>query len=296
MRNHENLGCDLPLQQIGGAPAGEQGAVAFVRGALASLKVPQLPEVAVALADLAARPGADLREAEVVVSRDPHVAAKIVAIANSPTAKPGSPIRSLGSAISRIGLPAVRDAAFLVSAETRLFRAAGYGDRMASLCEAAQMSGLIAREVCLQLGVDAEHAYLCGLLHDVGEALVLSAIGELRRAKGRGAAIDDADEAVALFHADAGARACEGWGLAPEIADAVRFHHAPGGAREPSGMAGILAVVDVLLRHIGVGGEARPLAKEGDPAFRNLRLVPEQIRRLTVSVERIALNDGAMMV
>jgi putative nucleotidyltransferase with HDIG domain len=295
MRDREYDRPDLEAMEIPAGTIEDASAVAYVRGALAALKPPPLPEVAVALAALARQAGADLREAEIVVSRDPHVAAKIVALANSPTAKGGPAIRSLGSAISRLGLSAVRDAAFLVTAEARLFKAPGYGERMAALSEAAQMSGLIAREVCLQLGLQAEHAYLCGLLHDVGEAVVLSAVGELKRTKNRAFAAEDVDRAVALYHAEAGARACAAWDLPDEIVDAVRFHHAPEGSESTSAMAGILAVVDVLLRHIGVGGEAKPIARESERVFLALKLVPEQIRRLTVSVERIALNDGAMI-
>jgi HD-like signal output (HDOD) protein len=271
----------------------EPSASSLIREALETgLKFPRLPEVAVALAELATREGGDLREAEIVVSRDPSVAAKIVTLANSPSMNSGPPIRSLGSAIARLGLPAVRDAAFLVAAQTRVFRAAGYGERMEVLFEAAKLSGLVAREVCFQIGIPAEHAYLCGLLHDSGESIVLSATGDPKRPRGKGSPKEEVEAAVGAFHAEVGARACADWLLPSAIVDAVRYHHTPVEFKDSSKLAAVVAVVDVLLRHVGVGGEAKPLTRESEPIFRALSLAPEQVRTLAVFAERIALAES----
>jgi len=296
MRSAEHGGDERRIaveESFGGAREEEQSASNFIREGLESgWKFPRLPEVAVALAELATRESWDLREAEIVVSRDPSVAAKIVALANSPSTKSGPPIRSLGSAISRLGLPAVRDASFLVAAQTRIFKAAGCAERMEILLEAAKLSGLVAREVCHQLGLPAEHAYLSGLLHDCGVAIALSAKGDARRSRGKGNPIDDVEDSIVAFHAEIGARACEDWLLPASIVDAVRHHHTPADAKDSSKLAAVVAVVDVLLRHVGVGGEAKPLTRESEPVFRSLGLAPEQIRALAVFSERIALTES----
>jgi HD-like signal output (HDOD) protein len=98
---------------------------------------PILPEVALSLTQLANRPDVDFHQVERVVSKDPLVAAKIVAVANSAFYSRGQPVRSLGLAIARLGLAAVRDVAFQVVAQTTIFKVAGYATRMRELFAAA---------------------------------------------------------------------------------------------------------------------------------------------------------------
>ena len=101
---------------------------------------PILPEVALSLTQMANKPDVDFHQVEKVVSKDPLVAAKIVAVANSAFYSRGQPVRSLGLAIARLGLAAVRDVAFQVVAQTTIFKVAGYANRMRELYSAAQLA------------------------------------------------------------------------------------------------------------------------------------------------------------
>ncbi|MBN2803439.1 MAG: HDOD domain-containing protein [Deltaproteobacteria bacterium] len=146
-----------------------------------TFKPPLLPEVAISLTNLANQPNVSMSKVEDVAKGDPAVAGRIVAIANSALYSRGAPVRSLSMAISRLGLATVRDIAFEVVAQTTIFKVPGYMERMRELYDAARLSGHISKHICLELKFESEMAYLCGLLHDMGEAIILGIIGQISK-------------------------------------------------------------------------------------------------------------------
>ncbi|MCP4676920.1 MAG: HDOD domain-containing protein [Deltaproteobacteria bacterium] len=256
---------------------------------------PLLPEVALSLSELANEPNVSFGKVEDVVKRDPVIAAKVVAVANSAFYSRGTPVRSLRVAITRLGLSEVRDVAFHVVAQTRVFRVKGYTDRMRVLFEAAQASGIIARKICQILRFESELAYLCGLLHDMGEAIILGIVGEAyRKEKGKVPPIERLAQPIAAYHAAAGARVCSLWGLPEMIVDAVTCHHRPEESTNSSQMATVVAVADILLKHAGIGVQQKIVDPLREPLFYKLNLTPDQVAELLEFAEFVAENpDGS---
>src|SRR5690242_147954 len=83
--------------------------------------LPLLPEIAMTLSRVASKPNVPMREVEAAVSRDPSVAARVLSVANSAAYNRGTPVNSLGTAIVRLGLGRVRDLAYQVVAQNRIF-------------------------------------------------------------------------------------------------------------------------------------------------------------------------------
>lgn len=146
-------------------------------------KPPILPEVAVRLSHLANEPEARIEDVESAVSRDPAVAGKVVSVANSALNARGMAITSLRGSIMRLGIFQIRDIAFQVVANARLFKVPAYNPRMKELLESSQAAGVMAREVGKVRGAEIEAAYLCGLLHDIGEVTILAILGDAAKAK-----------------------------------------------------------------------------------------------------------------
>ncbi|MDJ0762258.1 MAG: HDOD domain-containing protein [Myxococcota bacterium] len=254
---------------------------------------PLLPEVALSLSEMANQRDVSIREVENAVSRDPAVAARVVSVANSAFYSRGTPIRSLRSAITRLGLAEIRDVAFQVVAQTRIFRVRGYGDHMRRLFSAAQAAGLIARKTCQMLRFESEMAYLCGLLHDMGEAIILSVIAEAQREKR--AALPELTTlrpVLDLLHATAGARVCSKWGLPELITDAVRHHHSPQKSETSSQMATVVAIGDILLAHAGIGCEKKPVVPLEEPMFYRVNLTPPDVEALIEYAEAIGEDEA----
>ena len=256
---------------------------------------PILPEVALSLTQLANKPDVDFHQVERVVSQDPLVAAKIVAVANSAFYSRGQPVRSLGLAIARLGLAAVRDVAFQVVAQTTIFKAAGYATRMRELYAAAQLAGVIAREICVQLKFESEMAYLCGLLHDMGEAIILGIVAtQCKKEKKELYPAESVYAAVELLHAQVGARICDSWGLPKVLSDAVLYHHRSSEHNDGTNMATVIGVTDILLRHVGAGVPQQKVNPMAEPLFYRLNLRPDQVTALLKFAEEAANSDEIM--
>ncbi len=260
-------------------------------------KPPLLPEVALSLTEMANKPNIAINTVESTVSRDPSVAARVVAIANSALYNRGGQVRSLKVAITRIGLAELRDIAFQTIARTHIFRVQGFQDRMRELLEAAQASGLIARKVCQTLRFESELAYLCGLLHDMGEAIILGIVGNHVRGNTEGPpTLEEMEETISTYHTKIGAKICTMWGLPDMIADAVLHHHSPTASNNPSQMATIVAVTDILIRHAGIGTEAKKVDPLSEPLFYSLNLTFEQVTSLLEFAEELKENTGEWCV
>jgi putative nucleotidyltransferase with HDIG domain len=256
---------------------------------------PILPEVALSLTQMANKPDVDFHRVEKVVSKDPLVAAKIVAVANSAFYSRGQSVRSLGLAIARLGLAAVRDVAFQVVAQTTIFKVPGYANRMRELYTAAQLAGSIAREICVRLRFESEMAYLCGLLHDMGEAIILGIVANhCKNVKRELYSPESLQASVHVLHAQVGARICESWGLPKILSDAVLQHHRADQIDDTGNMALVIAVTDIILRHVGAAVPQKTVDPMAEPLFYRLNLTPDQVRDLlayadeAVSTEELA--------
>jgi putative nucleotidyltransferase with HDIG domain len=248
-----------------------------------------LPEVALELMSMANHPDVDLRKVEATVTRDPTVAARLISVANSALFGRGQPVRSLRGAITRLGLAEVRNLAFEVAAQARIFRAAGYAQRMREMFRRARLSGRVAQEICRALGFEPDLAHLCGLLHDMGEPLIFGIVGDAARMKSQPLpAPEVAQTVVDGYHAAAGAVVCRAWKLPECIADAVEHHHQPKLPTHPARMALVVVCADMLLSHAGLMMCTVVVDPLEPPLPYQLGLSPDQVTRLQRFVDQTA--------
>ena len=257
---------------------------------------PMLPEVVIRLSEMVNNADVSIKEVESAVVRDPTVAARIVAVANSVFYSRGASVRSLKEAIMRLGLAEVRDVAFQAVAKTTIFRAPGFSERMRELFDAAQAAGLFARQICRILKFQSESAYLCGLLHDMGEAIILGVA--VPRAKDHAPLSPIEKEAlvtaVDIYHARTGALVASMWGLPEMVCDAVLNHHNPEKSDNPSQMALVTAVADLLLAHIGLGVPQRMILPLQEPLFYRLNLSSDDVEGLLAYANEVMENRALL--
>jgi HD-like signal output (HDOD) protein len=184
---------------------------------------PLLPSVALEILDLAHRAEATFDEVVTVLEHDPILAAKVLSIAQSALYAPRSPILSLKHATVRLGMKTIRDMVLEASLHLRVFRAPGYDAVMERLARHSTTTAYVMRAVCRKTAIEAEYAFACGLLHDVGIAACLLALADDSR--GEAVPFEALGSVLDEVHEDASGLVTRLWGLPAEIQRVTATHH-----------------------------------------------------------------------
>jgi HD-like signal output (HDOD) protein len=166
-----------------------------------------------------------------VVRTDIALAGKLMKVANSPAYLAASPVASINAAVVRIGLDQVRRV-IVAASIGESYKVAGYESVMAHLRLHSVGTGMAAELLAISSSVNPAEAFLAGLLHDVGEALVYRIVR--KRACEDSARGDDwfPDRRVLRrlarrHHLRLGALFLGTWDLAAHVASAIAYHHHP---------------------------------------------------------------------
>ena len=214
-------------------------------------KPPVLPSIALELTELTRRSNVSYEDVVHVVEKDPLIVASVVKLAQSPLYGGRLPVHSLKDALNRVGINTLRDMVWQVVVTMRVFRARSYTSSIEQLQSHSVCTAYAARIVAARAGVAAEHAFLCGLLHDVGWSGALVAISDNEKNTPHVATVF---AAIDKIHAEAGRAMATLWGLAPEIVNVIGNHHELTAEGKPSSMlVPVLCVAEQLAAEFGFG-------------------------------------------
>jgi HD-like signal output (HDOD) protein len=256
------------LEPIVPAPqqsAAEAALVQTLEGGRAAL--PLLPHVATQALELANNRDASVREFSELIMRDPPIAARFIATANSALYSRGQTIRSVNDAVARIGLGASRDLVFQVVYANTVTGLKQFQEEVEASFQRSVLCGVICRVAAPLLRLNVADAYLCGLLHDIGESRIYRILSE-------GKVSPSPEEAVSLvqkYHPRAGAELAMRWALPDEIVQVCRRHEERGAP--PSDQLRLVRVADLV---------AAPVKDQSDKPELSLTALEE----LGVSVEQ----------
>jgi len=196
-------------------------------------QLPVLPAVVVRLMSLSPRSEQFFEEVLTISSEDPSLALRVIRSANSPVSAPRSPVDTLEGAVARLGANHVTDLVTTVAvAQVFIPRTAGETELWLHAIEVATACRTIVELTRVQ-GVTAGHAYLAGLLHDIGRFVLfdqspqfIHAVDDL--AWTTPSELIDAERRVCgIDHAELGGRVCAHWDVPERIQTVVRAHHQP---------------------------------------------------------------------
>jgi putative nucleotidyltransferase with HDIG domain len=198
----------------------EQKLVQQLRSGLTAL--PVLPHVATLALRLASDPNASVTELAKLVDGDPPIAARFLSVANSVAYYRGWAASNTQAAIMRLGLAATRDLLFQVVYAASTQGLKRYQNEVQASFSRSVLAGVACRNVCRELSVPYEYDYMCGLLHDIGEARVYRILAGQPRPKEGMPLIEDL---VARYHTTAGAEVARAWRLPGDIVEVCAAHH-----------------------------------------------------------------------
>jgi len=218
--------------------------------------VPPLPELVTRLLTMLSRPETEPKEIEEVLAHDPLLAARLLAMVNSPWFGLKRQIHLLGEAVLVVGFRGVRSLVIASSAAKYLqrdFAAYGHGPR--GLWAHSVATAAAARHIARTLRFDAdatEQLFLAGLLHDIGMFVLAPMLHDRPADWLANVALTTAErEALGTDHASAGALVAAHWNLGSALQAIVHEHHANGAASSP-GVA-VVRIADVVAENEGIG-------------------------------------------
>lgn len=230
-----------------------------------SLDLPPLPEIAAEVMRLtrgetSADDGGDASAAKLtqLIQRDIALAGQIMRVANSALYARRTPVLTLSQAIAWLGIREIRNIAFAVAVQAQVFTSTCFRREMSELWRESVITGLFAQEIARLKGRDAESAYLCGLLHRTGMAIILNRAGATALKLGLAPDAGQVYEIAAMHESRVGKRLGVEWSLPLAVAAAIAHWRNPLQAelsRTEVMEVALARQISDELRTPGIGGE-----------------------------------------
>lgn len=239
-----------------------------------------LPDVAAEVLELCQQKDSDAARIEKTVSRDPFISAQLISMSNSALFAPRMPIVGVRDAVVRVGLDAVRDIVMMVVTSSTMYRLPGFDALVEQMRQRSMVTALASRIMARALRVQAEYAFLAGLLHDIGELVLLERC--VKKNVVNAGLFNDAQvgpairERIAMHHTDAGASVCRVWRLPAGVVDSAAHHHRYRVEDKHYLGANLVAAADLMADFIGVGSAPIPMDASAR-VFADVGLAPERV-------------------
>ncbi|GFO55815.1 hypothetical protein GMSM_28220 [Geomonas sp. Red276] len=192
-----------------------------------------MPQVLLRFLDMLEDDQASLTDLATLAGRDPALAARFLTAANSPALRRGPDVTSLDDCLATLGTRLARTIAECLAIESGFARSGGEQEEVD--VEGIWRHSLRVAEMARALAIrtnygDSERAYLAGLLHDIGQLLLLGGVGErygcwLQNFNVESKLRDVEELLFGTDHAAIGAWLVDQWRLSSFLSDAILFHH-----------------------------------------------------------------------
>ena len=183
-----------------------------------TIDLPGFPDVVVRISLALADPKTNSDRIVTIVGAEPRLAARILQTANSAAFNPaGKPVTELRSAVTRLGQQMVQSSAMsyamqqLKNEETLR----PIAESLAQLWNRSIAVASLSRLIAARTKVNADEAFLTGLLHGIGHLYILA------RSPSDPVTRQAVIESVAGWQASIGKAVLESWGFAEALCDAV---------------------------------------------------------------------------
>jgi putative nucleotidyltransferase with HDIG domain len=223
--------------------------------------LPTLPQVVTHILETLNDDNADADSLVQRLNTDPVIVARLLAAANSSAFGLASQVASTRQAILVLGLETVRTIT-LATALIEQFGNVTSGFDSRQLWRHSVGVATCARVVAEQIGRNPETAFSAGLLHDIGQLLMVTvapdACAEVRiRMRQEDVGITAAEHSVFGYdHAIAGGELARRWRLPEDIIGAIHGHHQPDSGDDGE-IGDLVHVAEVLSHALDLGENER---------------------------------------
>jgi len=207
---------------------------AAILDSIESLHLPSISQTLLKFLHLSDDERTTMSDLATLVSQDPSLSARLLTVANSPAVCRKTKSTNLAQCLVNLGTQLSRTLAaclivqkfFSHTVDKHRYNLNGFWMHSLRLAETARALAMEIRYA------DSEEAYLAGLLHDIGQLLLL---GGTEKRYGALLALSDDESTlrniekqnISTDHAVIGAWLVDQWKLSSFMADAILFHHKP---------------------------------------------------------------------
>lgn len=229
------------------------------------LRLPALSPTVHRVVKLIESPDVDLDELAAAVSGDPVLATRIISVANSSYFRGATEVPNVRDALMRMGVREARTLVVVVALRSTLLRSPGLKETAHRLWKHSLLAASATQEITQELPPWEATGFLAGLLHDLGQLVVLAFVAELPAWQDDGAE-PDATTVQAILeatHEALGAMVLDSWGFPEAFCEAVLAHHDSSQAvGESAPLAGAMELGQRIANQIEIGwpddGEGLP--------------------------------------
>ncbi|MEE2902368.1 MAG: HDOD domain-containing protein [Myxococcota bacterium] len=196
------------------------------------IPLPTSPDSVMRIQRMVSSQTCNVEQLQLALSREPVLATKLIGIANSPFFVTKVPCRAVKDAVMRIGLTETRNIVMALACRSKLFRIPGNRKLADNLYRNSVVTAHAVRQVSHAVGVDEDHAFLAGLIHDLGRIVIHTAAADVHRmSKGRlQPTLSSIHKLAAEIAPTLSALIAETWNLDPAVVTAVEWQNFPAGA------------------------------------------------------------------
>ena len=256
---------------------------ALVEDQLASqqLELPVLPTVAAEILPLCQDESVDAARLSSIIHRDQALAAHVLRVANSAAHVGSVPCSSLQQAVSRLGMRCITEIVVAVAVKGRLFGKGSCIGVLQILWRHSVLTASFTKEIARARRRNVEIAFLCGLLHDIGKAVLLTNIDRLLG--DHEVSMDELSAALQCHHARAGRMLAEQWKMPDQIVECIEHHDSYEAAPRFGELAMTVCLANLIANSLTVEDQGRPVGADGlrrHPVLASLNIYPDQLDEL----------------
>ncbi|WP_168708493.1 HDOD domain-containing protein [Hydrogenophaga sp. PAMC20947] len=192
------------------------------------------------------------------VERDQSLAVRLLRLANSAFYGARGHVASVEDAVGMLGLRTVASVVAAVSMRSTLALVPCNGFCFETYWRHALTTAILARELARQAVLDPGEAFLAGLLHDVGQLLLVVAHADwaeraLQMSHDEQIDLCEAERRlIGVGHDEVGAEVMRHWHFPERLVDAVAAHHVPLPASpgDRMSLSALVHLADLLAHHM----------------------------------------------
>ncbi len=191
----------------------------------ATLELPVIPAMAHEVLKLSADPSQGVMDLAKLIQRDATLCAHLLRAANSPLYGISREIVSVRQAVSVLGTDTISQIAMSVALQSAVFGTPIFHDELRQCWKYSLAAGFFAKEIARALRANVESSFLCGIMANIGEPVVLTEIARYCQREGlpHDVIAPSVMEIVAEFNHKAGHLLAIQWRLPAVVQATVAF-------------------------------------------------------------------------